>query len=308
MVNLQKLAYFVEVAGTRSLTKAAASLDVSHSVLSRQIQEFEIELGERLFRRTGRGVVLTEFGQKLLPRAEQLIHDASRFVDDASALRGEPSGVVVIGLPGSVAALIAGPLFRATSSQYPLIRIRLVEGLSAIIEESLILGKIDIGLFYRRKANRHLGDVPLALTNLCLVGPAGDALTASGSVTLSQVAACPLVLPSKPQALRALVDDACNAAGLNTFVPLDVDSLSTMKEVTEAGIGYAVCGFDAVARDVLTGRLQAAEITDPALTRLLVMTTATKHSLTIAARTVGNIIPTMIQNLVKEGKWRAQLP
>jgi LysR family nitrogen assimilation transcriptional regulator len=308
MLNLQQLAYFVQIAEAGSLTKAAISLDISHSVLSRRIQKFEMELGQRLFQRTGRGVVLTEFGRKLLPRAEQLIRDASRFTDDASTLRGQPSGIVVIGLPGSVAALIAGSLFQTIRSQYPLIRIRLVEGLSGVIEELLMLGRIDIGLYYSGKANHRRGDVPLAVTDLCLVGPPGDALTAGKSVTLVRVAACPLVLPSHPHALRVMVNEACSRAGLQASVPFEVDSLSTMKEAVESRVGYTVCAFDAVARDVAAGRLQAARITNPPLTRLLVMTPAAKHSLTIAARAVANTIQAMILTLVKEKKWRARLP
>jgi DNA-binding transcriptional LysR family regulator len=59
---------FVRVAALGSLSKAAAVLDVPQSIVSRNVALLERECGERLFRRTGRGVVLTELGEQLLPR------------------------------------------------------------------------------------------------------------------------------------------------------------------------------------------------------------------------------------------------
>jgi LysR family transcriptional regulator, nitrogen assimilation regulatory protein len=155
--DLMRLTYFVHISETRSLTKASIGLDVSTSVLSRKIQQLETSLGQRLLQRTGRGVTLTEFGRALLPNAQALLAEAARFMDAAAATAGRPSGRVVVGLPGSIAAMIAGPLFRAVQRRYPSISLRLVEGLSGAIEELLLLGRIDIGLYYTRRARARRG-------------------------------------------------------------------------------------------------------------------------------------------------------
>src|SRR6185295_12117464 len=188
MIDLRHVLYFIHIAEGGSLTNVALQLQVSHSVLSRGIRDLETELGYRLFHRTGRGMNLTEQGRQLLPRARQVASEVSKLSDEATALRGSLSGTVAIGLPGSIAARIAAPVFQAARCQYPKLSLRFVEALSGGVEELLAAGRIDIGLFYAPKSNAARGDVALARSSLHLVGPTGDRLTAKGSVTLSQVA------------------------------------------------------------------------------------------------------------------------
>ena len=159
-----------------------------------------------------------------------------------------------MGLPGSIAALIAAALFRSVEARHPLISVRLVEGLSGTIEELLLLGRVDVGLYYSDKGGRQRGDTPLAVNDLCLVGPRGDRVTAGRCVSLVQVARCPLSLPSGPHALRTIVEEACARAGLHPRVPYEVDSLSTMKAMVASGQAYTVSTYDAVAQDVADGK------------------------------------------------------
>src|SRR5579862_1979886 len=263
MLDLRQVAHFIGVAQTGSLTKTALQLDVSHSILSREIQDLETELGHRLFHRTGRGMKLTEFGRQLLPRAQCLIVEASRLRDEASTLRGKLSGAVSIGLPGSVTALIAGSLLALTRSRYPDLFLRFVDAVSGAIEELLASGRIDIGLFYTRAADRHRGDRPLTVSRLYLIGPIGDSVTARSSVALAEVAKCSLILPSRPGGVRAIVDDAASALGYHLRIPCEIDSLLAVKQVIAAGGGYTVSSMEAIAGDVQAGLLQAAPIRDP---------------------------------------------
>jgi DNA-binding transcriptional LysR family regulator len=104
------------------------------------------------------------------------------------------------------------------------------------------------------------------------------------------------------------VEEACGKAGLRPRIPYEVDSLSTMKAMVTSGQGYTVSTYDAVAQDVADGKLQAARIVRPSLTRLLVMRTAPKHSLTIAARAIATLIADLVAELVEQRKWHARLP
>ena len=62
------LKLFLEVADLGSFSKAAVARRTVQSHISRQISELERECGARLFRRTGRGVVLTDLGERIAPR------------------------------------------------------------------------------------------------------------------------------------------------------------------------------------------------------------------------------------------------
>jgi len=305
MLELRALLYFVKIAEAGSLTKAAIGLDISHSVLSRQVQDLENSLGYRVFYRTGRGVELTEAGKELLPGVQELLVHSVKVADEARALGGAPSGAVTVGLPGSIATVLAGPLYRMAQEKYPKIRIRLVEALSGVIDELLVLGRIDIGLFFNDRGKPRKGQTPLCIVELVLVAPRGDKLTSGGRVRLRQLSGCPLILPSFPHALRRVIEDLYSAYSMRVMVPFEVDSLSTMIEVVAAGRGYTVAPYSAVVHDVTGGRVQIARITNPAIKRLLVMVLSSKGPITTASRATANLISTLVEQAVARGDWTA---
>lgn len=71
-LNYHHLRYFLEVAREGNLTRAAEKLHLSQSALSTQIRQFEARLGQALFDRTGRALVLTEAGHIALDHAERI--------------------------------------------------------------------------------------------------------------------------------------------------------------------------------------------------------------------------------------------
>ncbi len=304
-MELKPLDWFLCVAETGSLSRAALDLDVSQSMLSRGIQDLEQELGQRLFHRTGRGMYPTEFGQRMLPIARRAALEVSRFNNEAKALRGKLSGTVAIGLPGSVAARIVAPLVQAARERFPELSLRFVEGLSGGIEERLAARRIDIGLVFLPKSRVTRSMVPLASSSLYLVGPQGDALTARRTVTLAQAAAQPVMLPGRPHSVRTMVEEICAERGLALTLLCEIESLLAIKETVAAGCGYTIAGYDSVATDVAAGRLQASPIKDPPISRLLVMTTGPKNSVTTAARAIAALLTTVAAGLVRQGTWRA---
>ncbi|CAG1006630.1 HTH-type transcriptional regulator CynR [Burkholderiales bacterium] len=302
-MDVKRLAWFLCVAETGSLSKAALQLQVSHSMLSRGIQELEQELGHRLFHRTGRGMHATEFGRRLAPLAQRATLEVTRFTNEAKALRGKLSGTVAIGLPGSIAARLVGPLVQLARERYPELQLRFVEGLSGGVEEWLAARRIDIGLVFAREDSVKKGAIPLARSSLYLVGPAGDPLTAKRAVPFAQLSRCAIMLPCRPHSVRTMVEDACNDAGFKLNLLCEIDSLLAIKETVVAGCGYTISGYDSVANDVGMGRLQAAPIKDPTISRVLVMTTGPKHSITTATRAVAALISSVAAALVAKGTW-----
>lgn len=304
-MELKPLDWFLCVAETGSLSKAALELEVSQSMLSRGIHDLEDELGQRLFHRTGRGMYPTDFAQRMLPIARRATLEVSRFNSEAMALRGKLSGSVAIGLPGSVAARVVAPLVQQSRLRFPELSLRFVEGLSGGIEERLAAGRIDIGLLFLPPARVRKSMVPLASSILYLVGPRGDAFTSRRAVTLAQAASRPVMLPGRPHSVRTMVEDLCAQRGLSLTLLCEIESLLAIKETVAAGCGYTIAGYDSVASDVASGRLQASPIKDPAITRLLVMTIGPKNALTTAARAVAGLMTTVAADLVRSGTWRA---
>ena len=119
----------------------------------------ERQCGERLFVRTGRGVVLTEFGAQLLPRMARLALNAEVIADDIRAARGRPVGEVLIGLLPSAVRRYTGLLATAVRGQMPGVRMHLMEGASALLEEQLREGRLDMAVVLRED-EASIGDSP----------------------------------------------------------------------------------------------------------------------------------------------------
>jgi len=79
MINLELYRIFYEVAINKNITKASSILNISQPAVTKHIKNLEDSLGEVLFIRTKRGVVLTEVGNKLFLKVKQ----ALRIIDDA---------------------------------------------------------------------------------------------------------------------------------------------------------------------------------------------------------------------------------
>ena len=77
-MDLKQLEYFRHVAELGSFTRAASFLSVVQPALSRQVRQLEVELGQNLFDRNGRGVVLTDAGSRLLEHTRGILMQVGR--------------------------------------------------------------------------------------------------------------------------------------------------------------------------------------------------------------------------------------
>lgn len=278
---------FLRVVDAGSLNKAAAALAMPQSAISRAIAHLERQCGERLFVRTGRGVVLTEFGAQLLPRVVRLAADADSLVEDIRAARGQPMGDVLIGLLPSAVPRYAGPLASTVRERMPGVRLHLVEGASAQLEEQLREGRLDMAVVLREDATSVGGERVLARVHLHLIGRLGDAVLAGGEVPLARISELPLILPARPHLLRARLDRLAAEHGLRLHVVIEADSVQLQYEVAAGGGGYAIA---AVADGAGDARLASACIVQPQLERFVVLAESPRRPHTRATREVHRLV------------------
>lgn len=279
---------FLEVAELGSLTRAAFALNVPQPTISRQIAMLERECGTRLFRRTGRGVALTDFGAHLFPQLAALAADADRLHDAIQAKGGLPAGEVRVGLLPSTVPLVASRLFAHLREQLPQVQLHLVEGSNASLEEQLHEGRIDLALLLRERPTAEPDETVLTQTTLHLVGPRGDALLAPGLVPLAAIEGLALVVPSRPHPLRVRLEALAEARGLKLHFAVTADSIRLQHEIAACGGVYAVSsGLFEMSQDA---RLDAAEIIEPRLGRSIVLAGTVRRAHTLASREVERTI------------------
>ncbi|WP_252979157.1 LysR substrate-binding domain-containing protein [Pseudomonas cyclaminis] len=256
-------------------------------MVSRNIALLESQCGERLFHRTGRGVVLTEFGEQLLPCISDLLANAESLADDIRNLRGKPVGEVVVGMLPSAVRRFAGTLFSAVRVQMPGVRLHLIEGASAQLEEQLHDGRLDMALVLR-ESEASIGQAHLlARLPLHLVGPAADPLFGNRDIALENLSGLPLVVPGRPHLLRARLDHLAAEQGVELCVAVEADSVQLQYEVVAAGGGYAIAS---VLPGSLDQRLISSRIIEPVLERFVVLVESPRRPLTRASREVRRLI------------------
>jgi len=285
---------FLQVSASGSLSRAAAALDMPQSMVSRNIAQLEQQCGERLFRRTGRGVVLTEFGEQMLPRVTRLTAEADALADDIRSARGQPAGEVLLGLLPSAVTHYAGPLFAAVGAELPTVRLHLTEAASAQLEEHLREGRLDMAIVLKED-EASIGDCHvLARVPLHLVGPRGDPAVAGGDVPLVALSGLPLVVPGRPHLLRARLDRLASQHGVTLRAAVEVDSVRLQYEVVAAGGGYAIAS---VLPGKLDARLASSRIVDPVLERFVVLTESPRRPHTRATRAVRSLVCALAETL-----------
>ncbi|MDE2418349.1 MAG: LysR family transcriptional regulator [Burkholderiales bacterium] len=245
-MDLKQLEYFVRVAEMGSFTRASVALDVAQPALSRQIRLLEVELRQNLLTRNGRGAIPTEAGKLLLEHGRGILHQVALTREELNASRGALAGKVSIGLPPSLSKLITVPLVKAFKQHMPQAQLMLTEGFSLLMHEGLRVGNLDMCVLYNPDQSSDLEMSTLHEDELVLISPADAAASSKARkkkpepVHLADVATLPLILPSRPNAFRILIEGEMMTIGKRPNVIFEVDGLNAILSLVKEGMGHAV--------------------------------------------------------------------
>ncbi|HSI51633.1 MAG TPA: LysR family transcriptional regulator [Ideonella sp.] len=272
-MNLKQLEYFVSVAELGSFSKAAVALDIAQPALSRQVRALETDLRETLLLRNGRGVSLTEAGQRLFDHSVALLQQVAQVREDMGAAREEPVGRVTVGLPPSIGRQLTVPLIDSFRRQLPKARLAIVEGLSTDIAERIVTGRIDLGLIFNPEAQPSLQISPVLEEALCLVERAAPADAARGPLPLRELSRYGLVVPERQHVIRRLLETQAALVGLALDIRWEVSSVASIIDLVCAGYGHAVLTASAVTASGRADELAVRPLSEPSLMSVLCLAT-----------------------------------
>ena len=283
-MDLKQLEYFVRVAELGSFTRASIALDIAQPALSRQVRLLEVELRQNLLVRNGRGAAPTEAGKLLLEHARGILHQVERAREELGRVRGALAGRVAIGLPPSLARVLTVPLTRAFRQQMPDAQLSISEGLSVTMQEWLVNGRLDIAVLYNAQPANGIEATPLVDEDLMLVQPRPPGLPEDPPpppITLQEVARLPLVIPSRPNAIRMHVEAEMAAIGCRPTIALEIDGVSAILDLVADGAGHAILSRNAVASSVKPSAFTVRAISQPPLRTRLSLATSSARPATL---------------------------
>ena len=292
-MDLKQLEYFVRVAELGSFTRASIALDIAQPALSRQVRLLEVELRQNLLVRNGRGAAPTEAGKLLLEHARGILHQVERAREELGRVRGALAGRVAIGLPPSLARVMTVPLTRAFRQQMPDAQLSISEGLSVTMQEWLVNGRLDIAVLYNAQPATGIEATPLVDEDLMLVQPRPPGLPEDPPpppITLQEVARLPLVIPSRPNAIRMHVEAEMAAIGCRPTIALEIDGVSAILDLVADGAGQAILSRNAVASSVKPSAFTVRAIGQPPLRTRLSLATSSARPATLTQQATMELV------------------
>jgi LysR family transcriptional regulator, regulatory protein for tcuABC len=300
-MELRQLRYFVKVIEFGSMGRAATELGVVTSALSQQISRLESELSTRLLQRTSTGVLPTDAGVAFWRQAQLVL----RHVDEAgrAAQQARLSGHVSVGLAPSTAAVLGLPLMRAMRVRYPDVRLHLVENLSGHLTQMLNARQLDLAVLFQSEAARRWSVMPLLDEALFVIGSAAlPGLPTGHEVRLDALGDLPLILPSGPHGLRALLNQSFQRAGLTPHVVAEIDGLALLMDAVCAGLGATIQPGAAAAR-LPQAALRLVPLADDQARRPNLLVSLSDDELSPAALATRVVMTDVARTLVREGRW-----
>ena len=295
-MNFKQLESFVHVAELGSFSKAALVLDIAQPALSRQVRALETDLRETLLLRNGRGVVLTEAGQRLYEHGRHLLQALAQAEADMGGARDEPLGRITIGLPPSVGRQLTLPLIDGFQRRCPRARLAIVEGLSSHITEWISTGRVDAGLLYNPEPQPALEITPVIEEALCLVSPMGPGVS-SAALPLADLPHHPLIVPERSHAIRKLLETRALLAGLKLDIAWEVSSIAAIIDLVCAGYGHAVLHASAVAASGRADALRVRPLVQPSLHSMLCLAVSARQRPSPLVRATTTLLSDLVRAL-----------
>ncbi|GJE44609.1 LysR family transcriptional regulator [Methylobacterium soli] len=307
-MDLRQLRYFVQIAESGNVSRAAEVLSVAQPSLSQQIRNLEGELGVELLFRHARGVTPTEQGLTFYEHARRILHEVERTKDIVRSQATSPSGRVSVGLPTSACRGLSLPLYESIAEALPNITLHIVEAMSGTLDEWIQAGRLDVALLYDHKAFEHVAWTEMMVEDLMLIVPASHPIAGQEQIGFQHIFQLPLpiVLPGRPNILRVVIEQLA-ARHEVTATAIDCESLPAIAELVRSKKFAAIMPHFALSAEIERGEMIAIPITDP--------TPSWRLSVVVSQRTlngrgsegVAKVLASVIAELVERGAWRARL-
>lgn len=235
-MRLTQLRSFHAVASTGSFTAAAQSLHVSQPTVTTQVGQLEDLYRVELFHRTGRRVLPTEMGQRLLHLSRQIFSleaEALQLLRESGELRTGHLRVAAVG-PAQVTAMLA-----AFHQRYPDMRVSVSTGNSQDVLDRLADYSADVGVLAQVAHDRRFVSVPYSDHPVVIFCSAAHRFARRRRIRIAELAGERLILREQGSTTRKALETALKAAGVEPGGVMEVGSREIIREAVAQNLGIA---------------------------------------------------------------------
>jgi LysR family transcriptional regulator, nitrogen assimilation regulatory protein len=297
-IHLRHLRYFVKIVEAGSFSRAASTIFIAQPALSQQIAELEEELGVVLLHRSARGVRPTLAGEALYQEAASILRQIEKLPDIVRSTGGVVSGSVGLGMSSTLASFLSGDFIKACKAALPQVNLNLVTADSVSLRARVLAQTLDLAILFEEEKASGPGLVrkPLFHQRLYLVErKRGN--PSSKPVSIEQVAALPLILPSLPNGTRSLLDSHFAAAGLTPNVAVEANLLYGILSAVQSGVGAAIIPMGDFSATLSPGSV-VARLIEPPIRQTAHVVSSDSATLTRAGEAVRELLGSFIRDFI----------
>lgn len=259
-MELRHLRYFVAIADTGSMARAAEQVFVTQSTLSHQLAQLEEEVGCALFERIGRNLRLADAGRELLGHARGVlaqVEEGKRAVMNARTLA---TGSLRVGVIHTFVTGLIPQVAAAFVKAHPGVHLQVVELTAIEIEAQVADGALDLGVAFFPAASDAVMGEHLFDDVLVLAVPARHPLAALKTVSFTQLRDVPLAMLGRHYATRRLLDAHFQRASVRPKIVVEIDSVDALQRMVEEGVAAAFLPGRSARR---SARVRLLQVSNP---------------------------------------------
>jgi len=282
-MDFDQLEIFLEVARLSSFSRAAEKRFRTQPAISSQIRALEEEVGARLLDRSGGRVSLTASGKLFFKYAEETLERRKTILNEIAETERVPRGEIVVGANEGTCLHILPGVFAQFKRDYPNVAVNIRRSDYARILDSILENVVDFGVVSLPVNDNRLEAQMIHRDELVVITSPKHPLAAKKSVTVSEVATYPLVLP-KTGHTRDALDALFYDHHLKPQVAMELDSSELLKRFVAADVGVGFIPRSNVEQDIRAKALAAIALADVQIRRDLALVFRKDKALSRAAK------------------------
>lgn len=298
--NPRELDVFLTLAQTLSFRRTAEQVHLSQPAVSSLIGRLEDALGVRLFDRTTRSVQLTGPGQVFVEQARLLRDQSDAAVQAVRNVAELQVGQVVLAALPSLAATVVPAAFARFATQFPAIKLQVVDTLSGPAFDLVRAGQVEFALTAANPAYADLDYTPLASDGFVLLIPRSHPMaTSTEPLRWAEVADLVHISMPLPASVRQYADAALLSHRIRFSPRYEVEHLATINAMVAAGLGVAALPELAAAVAPQAGLVQR-RLVEPDMPRPIGVVTRRGRSLSPASAAMVALLREEVRRLVPD--------
>jgi DNA-binding transcriptional LysR family regulator len=280
---------FIAIADNGSFQRASAALHISQTAITRRLQNLEASLGVKLIERTTRAMDLTGIGTDFLPQARRLLSELSNALVEIRETGKAQRGDVCVACVPTAGIQFLPRIIQRYSALFPNNRITILDHSSDAVADAVLRREAEFGINLAQAHHPELTSTRLLTDQYALICRDDHPLARRKSVTWKQLEPHPLIFAGQVSANRSLLDQALGVGKFRLQVFYEVQRSSTTLGLVAEGVAAAVVPRLAIQKGAYP-RLRIVALTDPVVSRSLVLLARRAAQLSPAAQALYNLI------------------